>query len=168
MTTTAVAPTEDRPTWSVSAPHVKKAIAFIRRASKDGRVVNHDDLVEWDRQNGRRLFDWNNATAGDSWRAHQARLFLNSFRSKIDRMRVRAFIHVREDSKAEIPESGYMTVEAIAEHPGMRAQVISDITRRMRVLASELRLWKLSAAEQQAIFDQLTEAMGVSSKRKAA
>lgn len=163
MTTSANAQSEElTTTWSASAPHVRKAIAFIKRRGK----VNADELVEWDRQNGRRLFDWNDQSAANDWRAHQARVFLNSFRAQFEKMRVRAFIHVREDAEADISDSGYVTVEAIAQHPGMRAQVVNDITRRMRVLASELRLWKLSPDEQQAIFDQLSEAMGGQSTRK--
>lgn len=167
MTTAAAQPSDHtETTWRVSAPHVRKAIAFIKR--KRG-VVNADDLVAWDAANGRRLFDWDDPRAAGEWRLHQARLFMNRFRRVFDGKRVRAFIHIHEDSEADIHASGYVTVEAIAEHPGMRDQVIQDIARRMRMLASELKMWKLTQNEQAVLFAQLAEAMqGRHEKRPAA
>lgn len=163
--TAAAQPADPQSTWRVSAPHVRKAIAFVKTREKRGMVTNADDLVEWDLAHGRRLFDWDNASAAADWRLHQARLFLNRFRAMFDGMRVRAFIHISEDEQAGIDESGYVTVEGIAAHPGMRAQVIDDIVRRMKMLASELAMWQLEAGEQAAIFQQLADAMN--GKRKA-
>ncbi len=142
-------------TWRASTPHVRKAIAFIKRKG----AVTAEDLVVWDRDHGRKLFDWNDPQAAAEWRRQQARVFLNSFRKVFEGMRVRAYIHVHEDTEAGIDASEYVTVEAIAKHEGMRAQVIDDIQRRMKMLASELRLWKLTEAEQSALFDRLAEAM---------
>ncbi len=151
--------------WSVNLPQVRKALGFIRR--KHG--VTAEELVEWDRQNGRRLFDWNNESAADEWRRQQARVFLNSFRAQFDKMRVRAFIHVREDEQADISQSAYYTVEAIARHKGMRVQVIEDISRRMASLASELAMWKLNSDEQGELFERLRAMMrGTSEERKVA
>lgn len=65
-------------------------------------------------------------------------------------------------------ESGYFGVEAIADDPAMRAQVIDDLTRRMRMIASELRFWKLTDAEQAALFARLAEAMSDRKKAEAA
>lgn len=160
---------ETATTWSKSAPHVRKALAFIAARGKRGMVTNADDLVEWDWTHGRRLFNWDDPAAAAEWRKQQARVFLNSFRGMFEKMRVRAFIHVREDADAEIAESGYVTTEHISQHPGMRAQVIDDITRRMRTLASELQMWKLTEDERAKIIAQLAEAMGGKAlKRKAA
>lgn len=143
------------PSWSASAPHVRKAIAFIKRRG----TVSADELVEFDRTHGRRLFDWNDPAAAEDWRKHQARLFLNSFRAKFEGMRVRAFVHIHEDADAAIESAGYVSVETIAQHPGMRAQVMADIVKRMKTLASELKMWKLSDDEQRSLFTQLADAM---------
>lgn len=165
MTTAAVAQPDDDPiarTWSASTPHVRKVLALIKR----GKVKTPEELVVWDRDHGQRLFDWNDPTAAAWARRAQAVLFFNRFRGVFDKMRVRAIIHVREDSEAAIEESGYFSVEAIAAHPGMRAQVIDDITRRMKMLASELRMWKLSPEEQADLFSRLADA--ISEKQEAA
>ncbi len=74
-------------------------------------------------------------------------------------MRVRAFIHVTEDATAGIADSAYFTIETIAAHPGMRAQVIADITRRLHSLARELKLWKLTDEEQAVLFQRLADAI---------
>lgn len=155
MTTAAVAQPDLTTTWRVSAPHVRRALAFIKKRGS----VNADDLVAWDRDHGRRLFDWDDPKAAEEWRLHQARVFLCRFRAKFEGMRVRAMIHIHEDPAAGIEESAYFGIEAITQHPGMRAQVIEDLTRRMKMLASELRLWKLTPDEQAALFHRLSEAM---------
>jgi len=147
----------------VNTAHVRKAIAFIRK-HKGG--VTADELVAWDLQNGRRLFEWDDDTAAVQWRLQQARVFLNQFRGMFDKMRVRAFIHVREDADALIERSSYVSVEDIAAHPGMREQVIADIAKRMKTLASELRMWKLSSQEQADLFGQLREALSSRAKIK--
>lgn len=160
--TTAVVQERETPTWRKSAPHVRKALAFIKRQGS----VTPDELVEWDRTHGQRLFDWNDESAAAEWRKQQARTFMNSFRRTFDKMRVRGIIHVHEDAEAEIERSAYVTVETIAEHPGMRAQIIDDITRRMRMLASELRMWKLTPEEQADLFARLAEAIGTKEPRR--
>ena len=154
--TTALAQADDSAlTWRASAPHVRKALAFVKRKGS----VTASELVAWDAAHGRRLFDWDNASAAADWRDHQARLFLNRFRQVFEGMRIRAFIHISEDASAGIDASAYVDIETIAAHAGMRAQVIEDIGRRMRMLASELRMWKLSRDEQAALFARLAEAM---------
>lgn len=159
MTKTAVAPTEDpvTRTWSASDPYVRKALTSIKR----GKVKTTDELVTWDRDHGQRLFDWNDPTAAAWARKAQAVLFFNRFRGMFDKMRVRAIIHVREDAQAIEPiiESGYFAVEAIADHPGMRAQVIDDLMRRMKMIASELRMWKLTPKEQADLFARLSDVL---------
>jgi hypothetical protein len=160
---TADATTPER-TWSANTAHVRKAIAFLRKR-KGG--VTAEELVTWDLENGRRLFTWNDEHAATSWREHEARLFMNRFRGMFDKMRVRAFIHVKADADADIDRSAYFTVEAIAEHPGMRDQVVRDIVRRMKTLASELAMWKLSDAEQAIIFSDLRAAMSGTTEKKA-
>lgn len=167
MSKTAVAQSDESATrtWSVTSPHVRRVLTLIKR----GKIRTPEDLVTWDRDHGQRLFDWNDATAADWARRAKAVLFLNHFRAMFDKMRVRAIIHVREDMGAPDPveESGYFAVEAIAEHPGMRAQVIADLTRRMKMLASELRFWKLTPQEQQEVLGRLAEAMGAQKSEAA-
>jgi hypothetical protein len=163
MTTTTADPQTQTITWKVSTPHVRRALAFIKKRG----AVTAEDLVAWDREHGRRLFDWNDATAAEEWRLHSARIFLNKFRAVFEGMRVRAHIHIHEDAEAGIDESAYYTVEAITKHAGMRAQVIDDITRRMKMLASELKMWKLSAEEQAQLFQRLAEAIN-STQQEAA
>lgn len=74
-------------------------------------------------------------------------------------MRVRAFIHLKEDPGHSIDESAYYSVEEIAGHSGMRAVVITELAKRMANLASELKMWKLSDQEQAELFHRLREAM---------
>jgi hypothetical protein len=115
--------------------------------------------VQWDATHGKQLFEWDEREAADQYRLHQARVFMNRFRARVDGMRVRFMVHVHEDAEAGIEESGYTLVETIADHPGMRAQVIADITRRMESLASELRMWQLNEQEQASVFERLRAAM---------
>jgi beta-lactamase class D len=156
----AVAPIEPPTarTWSATDAHVRHALTAIKR----GTVKTADELVGWDHDHGQRLFDWNDPTAAAWARRAQAILFFNRFRGVFDRMRIRALIHVREDGDAivAIDESGYFPVDVIADHPGMRAQVIADLCRRMQVLASELRMWKLSPVEQADLFRRLADVIG--------
>ena len=117
-----------------------------------------DMLVEWDRTHGRKLFTWDNEDAAEEYRKHEARLFLNRFRARFDGLRVRAFIHCDEDEAQGIAD-GYYSVETISAHPGMRDQILADITTRMASLAAELKMWQLTNVEQQALFARLAEAM---------
>lgn len=160
MTAAAVLMQDVPSAWGRNTPHVRKALAFIRKRGH----VTADELVEWDRTHGRLLFDWDNPRAAEEWRKQQARTFLNSFRTVFDKMRVRGFIKIRENEAAGIDEEGYYTVEAIADHPGMRAQVLADVTKRMASMASELRMWKLSPQEQGALFIRIAEAIGAKSE----
>lgn len=164
MTTATAAPPDVASTWRVSAPHVRKALAFIKKRGS----VNAEDLVAWDRDHGRQLFDWNDPSAAEDWRRHQALLFINRFRGMFEGKRVRAFIHIRKDDEAGIDESAYFAVEDIAQHPGMREQVMDDIMRRMKMLASELKMWKLTPEEQAVLFERLREAMTGESRKEAA
>lgn len=141
--------------WSGSSPHVRKALAFI----KARRTVTAEDLVAWDATHGRRLFDWDQPHAAEEWRRQQARAFMNRFRAQFENMRVKAFIHIRADIETGIDESAYVVIEDISQHEGMRQQVINDIIGRMKRLASELRLWRLSEAERTQVLRRLAEAM---------
>jgi len=155
MSTQPAISTPTDSTWRASAPHVRKALAFLKRKGS----VTADELVAWDNTHGRRLFEWNDPEAAEDWRRHQARLFLNSFRAVFDGMRVRGYIHIRKDEATDIKASGYVNVDTITQHQGMRAQVVDDITRRMKMLASELKMWRLTPTERAVLFAQLAEAM---------
>lgn len=145
------------PAWSRSSKHVRRSLQWIHRR----KMVTAAELLAYDRQHGGHLFlnRWTPEDAAEEWYLHQARIFLNSFRGIFNGQRVRAFIHISEDAKAGITTPGYVTVEAISNHRGMRAQVIADITRRMEMLASELRMWHLSATERQMLFERLQAAI---------
>lgn len=144
--------------WRSRSPHVRKALTHIK---KRGGIITAEELVEWDRTHGRRLFKWDDASAAEQYRLYEARLFLNSFRTMFEKMRVRGFIHIREDSQADIEKDAYVSVETITQHQGMRQQVISDIVRRIEMLASELRMWKLTPQERQQFFERLAKALDV-------
>lgn len=141
--------------WGATAPHVKRALAFVRKKG----AVTVEELVEWDRTHGRRLFTWDEAEAARLGRIEEARIFLNRFRAQFEGMRVRAFIHVDADPDRDIEESAYYTVETITKHSGMRAQVIEDISRRIARLASELKMWKLSDQERESLIARWREAI---------
>lgn len=137
--------------WRSRSPRVRKALAYIKRRGS----ITAEDLVEWDRTHGKQLFNWDDASAAEDWRRHQARIFLNSFRTYFEKMRVRGFIHVRKDEEADINEAAYVSVETITQHRGMRVQVIADIIRRIEMLTSELRMWKLTQTERTQFFERL-------------
>lgn len=157
MITTASEPNDEALEWRTRSPHVRKALVFIKKRGS----ITAEELVEWDRTHGQSLFDWNNTSAAEDWRRHQARLFLNSFRTYFEKMRVRGFIHVREDAKANIAETAYVSVETITQHRGMREQVVADIIRRVEMLTSELRMWKLTPTERAHFFERLAKALAV-------
>ena len=144
------------PRWRSNVPHVRKLLKWVQTRKTP---IEAEDLVEWDRAHGQKIFNWNDADAAAEYRLWEARLFMNRFRARFDGLRVRAFIHIREDEAAQIPTAGYVAVEAIAQHGGMRAQVVADITKRMASLASELRMWQLTEAEQASLFARLRAAM---------
>lgn len=152
----ATQPEGGAPTWSASSPHVRRALVWLRKR----KSVTAEELLDYDRSHGGHLFinRWGQQEAAVAWYLHQARIFLNSFRGIFEGKRVRAYIHINKDEEAEI-EAGYVHVEDIAVNKTMRAQVVADITRRMRMLASELAMWKLSKTEQHALFEQLETAM---------
>ena len=141
------------PKWSHSSTIVRRLIKWIKAR---GGKVSAEDIVAWDDQNGRRLFDWDEKRAAQQYRLAQARVFLNSFRSVIDGMRVRAFINVPE---TEETERAYYTVEYISQTPALRMRVIADISRRMKTMAGELKWWKLSLEEREAIIRPIMQAM---------
>ena len=142
--------------WGADTKHVRRALKWIRSKGS----ITREELIEWDRAHGCRLFTWDEDEAARLGRLWEAGIFLNRFRIKFEGMRVRAFIHVHDDEEAGIEESGYYTVEKIAKHEGMRAQVIKDITQRMAGLAGELKMWKLSDAEQEDLFARVRAGMG--------
>lgn len=150
--------------WGSRTPQVRKALRWMKRR---GGMCQVDELVAWDAHQplAQRLFTWDDETAAEKYRLHEARLFLNRFRGVFDNMRVRGIIHIHEDESAGIPESAYVTVEKISQHAGMRAQVVADITKRMTVLASELKMWDLTTQERSELFRKLDEAL--SGERRA-
>lgn len=148
-------PQTEESRWGLDSSAVRKALTYIK---KQGSVTS-DELVEWDRTHGRRLFKWDDAEAGPLWRLHEARVFLNSFRGYFEKKRIRAFIHIDEDPEQGIDRGAYFTPEDISNHPGMRAQVIRDISKRISRLASELKLWKLSDGERDALLARWREQM---------
>lgn len=135
---------------TVRDPHVLRALRFIKSKGS----VTPEQLVEWDSRNGRHLFTWDDAEAGEQWRVHEARLFFNRFRAKFDGMRIRAFINLPDPDSTEKSRS-YYPIQAITENLDMRQAVIHDLTRRITSLTSELRLWNLSASERQSIITSL-------------
>jgi len=150
--------------WSASLPQVRQAVRFIKRRGR----VTAEELVEWDARHGRRLFTWDETAAAALCRLQQAREFLNRFRAQLDGMRMRAFIHVREDEKRGVDAAAYYTVESISKHRGMREQVVADVMKRMESLASELRMWNLTRSERSALFVRLEAALDGEAAQKTA
>ena len=86
-------------------------------------------------------------------------MFLNCFRGVIDRMRVRQFINVPAGEETGLSERIYLDAQVISDDAKLRAWAIADLTRKAKVLMSELRFWKLSDAERAQVLDQLSEAL---------
>ena len=145
-----------QPTWSRDAAHVKKALAWLKRR----RTVTADALVEWDRQHGQRLFQWNDQEAAEEHRRQQARIFLNVFRQLKDGLRMRAFINFHEDEEAGIEQREYYRVDVIIKNERLRQIVIDDLMRRIEKAAAELKFWKLSEQEREGLVNQFLAALG--------
>lgn len=143
------------PRWGAETKAVRRALKFIKTQGS----VTREELIAWDAKQERKLFTWDDGEAAHIGRLWEAGIFLNRFRAKFEGMRVRAFIHVDADEDAGIENSAYYTVKTIANHDGMRAQVIQDITRRMAGLASELKMWNLTEREQGELFDRMSNAL---------
>ena len=143
--------------WSPSATAVRKAMRFIRARGN----VTPEKLVQWDETHGKALFNWNDRDAAEKFRVHQARLFLNSFRSVVDGMRVRAFINLPATEETGLTERTYVAVDDISRHAGMRQTVVNDIMKRIRGLTSELKMWKLSDAERLIVIATVQEELGI-------
>lgn len=136
--------------WAGDSKSVRRALKWIK-----SNKPTSEELVKWDGAHGQNLFTWHEGEAAHIGRCHEATKFMNRFRAKFEGMRVRGFIHIDEDADKDINKTGYYPVEEIAEHEGMRAQVVADITKRMANLASELKMWKLSNKEQEELFAKL-------------
>lgn len=148
---------DEQTTWSMNADHVQRVLKFIRKRGKQG--VTPEEIVAWDAAHGKRLFCWTDREAAAQWRLHQARMFLNCFRGVIDRMRVRQFINVPAGEETGLSERIYLDTQVISDDAKLRAWAIADLTRKAKVLMSELRFWKLSDAERAQVLDQLSEAL---------
>lgn len=144
-------------TWNLHADHVQAVLKWIRGHGR--RIIKPEALVHWDFKHGQRLFDWNDRDAAEQWRVHQARLFLNSFRGMFDNMRVRFAQRVPANEATGLREGGYLTTEVISADAKLRAWAIGDITRRMKMLASELPFWNLAEQERALILEEMATAM---------
>lgn len=146
--TEQVADTGTGITWKRTDPYVQACLTWIKRK---GGTVTAEELVAWDFEHQRMLFDWNSETAAEQWRLHSARVFLNSFRGLVNGLRIRAFIHIpaNEDTGTERPE--YMSTTEISERPTARAWVLQNLRRRIETLASEIKLWIKPAAQRRAL-----------------
>ena len=60
---------EQPPRWGMESAHVQRALSWIRKQGK----VTTEELVEWDRAHGRRLFTWDDAEAARIGRIEEAR-----------------------------------------------------------------------------------------------
>ena len=143
-----------RGTWAPTDPYVIRAIRFC---AKD-KGVTAEQLVDWDDAHERRLFTWHDALAATAHRLHQARLFLDSFRSQLPELHVRKFIKLPEDGVGG-SERAYFTVETITARPELKDAVIADLTARIVTLGKQVRFWKLPDKARAKILAQLDEAM---------
>lgn len=157
MATSAAAKQDAAATsWSPKSVHVQRALKYIKA---QGGEVLASDLVAWDFNHGRHLFNWDNTEAAAEWRNQQARSFLNSFRAMFNGYRVRAFINIPKDEAAGISERKYVSVERVADNKDLRDSVVNSLTRRMENIAAELKMWNLTRREQDRLFTRLRETM---------
>jgi len=148
---------EEVQNWSLNADHVQACLKYIQQRGAKG--VTAEELVKWDAQHGKQLFSWNETKAADAWRVHQARVFLNTFRGVFDRMRVRKFIHVPSNAATGRERDSYMDATIISSDVKLRAWAIADLTKRLARIASELKFWKLSESEREAVLAQLAASL---------
>ncbi len=144
-----------QPTWSRDAVHVKKVLVWLKRR----RAVTVEELVEWDREHGKRLFQWTDTQAALEWRKQQARVFLNTFRYLKDGLRMRAFINFHEDEEAGVGTREYYRVDVISKNERLRQIVIDDQMRRIDKAVAELNFWKLSAQEREQLVNRFLAAL---------
>jgi hypothetical protein len=86
-------------------------------------------------------------------------VFLNSFRAIIDGMRVRAFINLPADETDGPENRQYVGTEEISRNDAWRTKVIDMLVRKIKRMASELKMWKLDEHEREQVLAQLRQAM---------
>jgi hypothetical protein len=139
--------------WTLHSDAVQSALAYIKSRGKTG--ITAEELVTWDAAHGKRLFTWAQEDAAQQWRIQQARVFLNSFRGVIDRMRVRMFRRVPAGEETGLAAAAYLDTQTISEDMLLRTWAISDLTKRIKKLGSELKFWKLTESERQKVLVEL-------------
>jgi len=142
-------------TWAPDALPVRRALAWINK--RGGCTA--EELEAWDRQHGGRLFETDAGKGLHEWRVQQARLFLNSFRSVVNGMRIRLYKNVPANEETGLVERRYYTGEEISRTMRLRTWAVNDIVRRMKGLASELKFYKLSDVERENILAQVRAEM---------
>lgn len=147
--------------WGRNSKAVRELTHWMNGHEERGEAVTAEMIVQWDLSHGRRLFTWSNDTAATQYRLHEARLLMNTMRHKINNMRVRSYMAVRVESETGKTKRAYVSSQTVSLNEGLREQVLADLTKRMKSLASELRLWKLTERERQRILDELREAIGL-------
>jgi hypothetical protein len=158
MTDRTIESDNELQTWRLDADHVQAVLKYIRK--RRGPGVTAEELVQWDLQHGRRLFNWNDAEAAHEWRLQQARCFINSFRGVWERTKIRLYRHVPANEETGRTHAAYLDVQTIAEDPKLREWAIADLTKRIAVLGGELAFWKLHRREQAAVVKELITSAG--------
>jgi hypothetical protein len=142
--------------WAVNAPAVRRCLKWLKRKGQD---IDAADVVAWDCAHGKHLFEWDDETAAEEYRLHQARVFLGSFRSVINGMSVKVFRAIPANEAAGVEERTYFSTDTISQRADLRQIVIEDLTKRLLRMGSELKFWKLDETERQVILKALEAEM---------
>lgn len=164
---TVAAVTDDRWTITSKRPAVQRALTWLAKRQRAGESVTSRAMVEWDRKHGKALFDWDDASAADAHRIHQAAHFIGHFAYRLNGFRVRGWISVPDTSQVEADEdetspkagNAFHHVSTIIDRPPMRARVIASVTRRLETQAATLRFFQLSPDEQSQVLRRVEQAM---------
>lgn len=145
--------------WSVEQGYVQAAIAWI--VDRKRGVVTTEQLVEWDRVHGRKLFTWDDVEAAREYRLAEARRFLNHFVVQFQGMRARAFYNVPKSDEAGIKKQAYIHVERVTENEVLRDLVLQQLTRRIVVLTKQVKFLEVTPVEAEAVLREVRLALGL-------
>lgn len=110
------------------------------------------------------MFDWNDSTAGNSWRVHQARMIIGSLAFRVvERERVSyvpSFVSVGHVEGTKGIKKGYRPVDEVMNDEAMRAETLQRAWNSLKTW--QVRYSSLTAYAEQVgeIIDQMEKEVG--------
>lgn len=149
-------PIKTKPDFQRIEKHFRKYREELARleGKYNGRLSPHDIVREADDEKNplHAFFDWNDETASDKWRLHQARLLLNSIKVKVqfeDGFReYKKYLNVTiiSENGKNTPKNFYMDSRAVLSNEELKKQIITKAVK-------EAEYWKRAYNDYQELED---------------